>query len=39
MYTINEIKNLFICGDAVNEMKNFPSESIDLVVIVNELNN
>ena len=32
MYTINEIKNLFICGDAVNEMKNFPSESIDLVV-------
>ncbi|MBQ3654934.1 MAG: site-specific DNA-methyltransferase [Synergistaceae bacterium] len=32
MYVINEIKNSFICGDAVNEMKNFPSESIDLVI-------
>ena len=32
MYIINEIKNLFICGDAVNEMKNFPGESIDLIV-------
>ena len=32
MYVIDEIKNSFICGDVIDEMRNFPSESIDLVV-------
>ena len=32
MYVIDEIKNSFICGDALQEMKNFPDSSIDLIV-------
>lgn len=32
MYTIEEIKNTFICGDAIREMQKIPDESIDLVV-------
>ena len=32
MYVIDEIKNSFICGDAIDEMKNFPSESMDLII-------
>ena len=32
MYVIDEIKNSFICGDVLAELKNFPDKSIDLVV-------
>ena len=32
MYNIDEIKNLFICGDALQEMNKIPDKSIDLVV-------
>lgn len=32
MYKIDEIKNLFLCGDAVEEMRKIPDKSIDLIV-------
>ena len=32
MYIIDEVRNSFICGDALQEMKNFPDESFDLAV-------
>ena len=32
MYEIENIKDSFICGDAVQEMKKIPDESVDLVV-------
>lgn len=32
MYTIDEIKNSFICGDALQEMKKFPGDGIDLII-------
>ncbi|MBQ7155080.1 MAG: site-specific DNA-methyltransferase [Synergistaceae bacterium] len=32
MYVIDEIRNSIICGDAVQEMRKLPDESIDLVV-------
>lgn len=32
MYTIDEIKNSFICGDAIQEMKKFPGDSVDLII-------
>ena len=32
MYVIDEIRNSFICGDAVDELRNFPNGSIDLAV-------
>ena len=32
MYTTDEIKNTFICGDALHEMKKIPDGSIDLIV-------
>ena len=32
MYVIDEIRNTFICGDILDELKSFPSESVDLVV-------
>ena len=32
MYTIDEIKNSFICGDALQEMKKIPDESVDLII-------
>ncbi len=32
MYKIDEIKNLFICGDAVTEMQKIPDKSIDLII-------
>ena len=32
MYIIDEVKNSFICGDALQEMKNFPDECFDLAV-------
>lgn len=32
MYVIDEIRDSFICGDIISEIKNFPDESIDLVV-------
>ena len=32
MYVIDEIKDSFICGDALAELKNFPDECVDLVV-------
>ena len=32
MYSIDEIRNTFICGDALREMKQLPDGSIDLVV-------
>ena len=32
MYVIDEVKNTFICGDAVQEMRNIPDGSIDLVI-------
>ena len=32
MYEIEKIKNTFICGDALQEMKKIPDESIDLIV-------
>ena len=32
MYSIDEIRNKFICGDALREMKHIPDGSIDLVV-------
>lgn len=32
MYTIDEVRNSFICGDALAEMKKIPEGSIDLVV-------
>ena len=32
MYTIDGIRDTFICGDAVEEMKKIPDKSIDLVV-------
>lgn len=32
MYAIEEIRNRFICGDALEEMRKFPGKSIDLIV-------
>ena len=32
MYTIDEIRNSFICGDALQEMKKFPADSVDLII-------
>lgn len=32
MYKIDEIKNLFICGDALTEMQKIPDKSIDLII-------
>ena len=32
MYELDEIKDVFICGDAVDEMKKIPDSSIDLIV-------
>ena len=32
MYIIDDVRNSFICGDALQEMKNFPDECIDLIV-------
>ena len=32
MYTTDEIKNTFICGDALQEMRKIPDDSIDLIV-------
>ena len=32
MYVIDEIKNSFICGDILAELKNFPDKCVDLVV-------
>lgn len=32
MYAIHEVKNSFICGDALQEMKKFPDGSFDLVI-------
>lgn len=32
MYVINEVINSIICGDSLQEMKNFPDECFDLVV-------
>ncbi|MBQ7560248.1 MAG: site-specific DNA-methyltransferase [Synergistaceae bacterium] len=32
MYKIDEIMNLFICGDAVTEMQKIPDKSIDLII-------
>ena len=32
MYNVDEVKNSFICGDALQEMKKFPDECFDLVV-------
>lgn len=32
MYTIDEIRNSFICGDALQEMKKFPAGSVDLII-------
>ena len=31
-YTIDEIRNSFICGDALQEMKKFPAGSVDLII-------
>ena len=32
MYTIDEVRNTFICGDALQEMRKFPDGYFDLVV-------
>lgn len=32
MYVIDEIRDSFICGDIISEIKNFPDKCIDLVV-------
>ena len=32
MYVIDEVRNSFICGDVMDELKKFPDESIDLIV-------
>lgn len=32
MYLIEEIKNSFICGDVIEELRKFPDSSVDIVV-------
>ena len=32
MYLIDDVRNSFICGDSLQEMRKFPDECIDLAV-------
>ena len=32
MYDAESLRDIFICGDALNEMRKFPDESVDLII-------